>query len=199
MRQTRTISIRRPGLWRWAGLPGLALVAALALLLIAPIPASAHGGGPAFTQTVAAGPYILDVSLSSYPPFTEQNVTLTVTPHTRGLRLSGSAVVTPGLGTDAVPLSATFSAPDANGALNAQIHMPVKGAWNIVVNLNGPRGAGTATIGIVVGAPGAIPIWMGWLIGLTPIYALIVLIWSQTRYRRALAAQLAASAAGAAG
>ncbi|HEX9038579.1 MAG TPA: hypothetical protein VF808_16475 [Ktedonobacterales bacterium] len=183
--------------WRWlrplaAALPPLAL-----LLLLTPAPALAHG--PGYTKTLAVGPYVLDVSLSDYPPITDQTIEVIVTPRAGTPFLTGRLDILPGLGTDAVPLRATLAPVRGSSALVTNIHIPVRGAWIIAVSLNGARGAGTASFDIVVGAPGAIPIWMGWAIGLTPLYAFTWLVWRQSRYRRQLVAQRSGGAASASG
>lgn len=178
---------------RWSVRLGLALALALLLLLCAPTRARAHG--PGLIRTLAAGPYVVDVALSDYPPITDQVIDVTVTPHESGLNLSGSVTALPGLGTDAVPLRSALTPVRGSIDLVGAIHMPVRGAWNIAVQLNGPRGKGAATFAIVVGAPGAIPIWLGWVIGLTPVYVFLWLVGNQFRYRRALLAQRAAIAA----
>jgi hypothetical protein len=160
------------------------LLAAL-LTLLASGKAKAHGG-PDFTRTLAAGPYVVDVSLEDYPPIADHRVEVIVTPHASGLRLSGSLGILPGLGTDAIPLRAALAPVRGSSALVGSIHMPVRGAWIIAVHLDGPHGKGEASFDIVVSAPGAIPIWLGWAIGLLPLYGFIWLVWNQFWYRRAL-------------
>ena len=63
-------------------------LACIALLVINPAVALA-GGGPAHTETLAAGPYVVDVNLYQDPPFTDQSVEVTVVPHDSRLRLTG--------------------------------------------------------------------------------------------------------------
>ena len=144
--------------------------------------------GPAFTRTLAVGPYIVQVNLNQYPPITDQTVNVTVVPQESTLRLSGHLNMLPGLGTDAVPLHSQLSPLNATSTLTASIRMPVRGAWQIDVQLNGPQGTGEATFPIVVSAPGAMPIWLGWLIGSLPLLCLVWLIWNQRRYRQKLLA-----------
>lgn len=146
-------------------------------------------GTPARTVTMAAGPYIVDINLYQDPPSTDQPLEVTVVPHDRGLPLSGLIVAQPGLGTDAVPLHTKLTAAgDNTGTLRGSISMPVRGAWQIVIQLDGPRGAGSATVPVVVGAPGAMPEWLAWLIGSSPLLFIAVWVWQQHRYRRTLLA-----------
>ncbi len=144
--------------------------------------------GAAFTRTLAVGSYIVQVNLYQYPPITDQAVNVTVVPQESTLRLSGHLDMLPGLGTDAVPLHSQLSALNATSTLTGSIRMPVRGAWQIDVQLNGPQGAGEASFPIVVSAPGAMPIWLGWLIGSLPLLCLVWIIWRQQRYRQKLLA-----------
>lgn len=146
--------------------------------------------GPAFTRTLATGSYIVQVNLFQYPPVTDQAVQVTVVPQESMLQLSGHITMLPGLGTDAVPLHASLSQLNPTSSiLTGNIRMPVRGAWLIDVQLNGPRGSGEASFPIVVSAPGAIPVWLGWLIGTIPIFCLVWIAWHQQRYRRTLLLQ----------
>lgn len=163
-------------------------LACIALLVINPAVALA-GGGPAHTETVAAGPYVVDVNLYQDPPFTDQSVEVTVVPHDSRLRLTGRIVMAPGLGTDAVVLHAPLSPMGQTSTLVGTIRMPVRGAWNIVIQLHGPQGSGEASFPILVAGPGAIPIWLGWLIALAPLTGFAWFIWHQYRYHQKLLAR----------
>lgn len=168
--------------------PCFALV--IAEFVINMIPGTAlASSGPAFSQMLAAGPYIVQVNLYQYPPITDQAVQVTVVPQESGARLSGSILMLPGLGTDAVPLHAQLSLLNRTGTLISSIRLPVRGAWQIEVQLNGPLGAGKASFSIVVAGPGSIPIWLAWLIGATPLLSIALIVWHQRRYRRKLLAQ----------
>lgn len=149
---------------------------------------SAFANTPARSVTAAAGPYIVDINFMQNPPYVDQPLVLTVVPHEHGLMLQGRIVAQPGLGTDAVPLHANLSATgDQTGMLTGSIRMPVKGAWQIVIELQGPKGVGSASVNVTVGAPGAMPAWLAWLIGSTPLLGVAGWIWLQHRYRNRLA------------
>ncbi len=175
------------------GMGGLGLTLVLGvLLLLTPTIALAAGDTPASIHTMAAGPYIVDIKLYEDPPFVDTLTDIAVVPHDRGLQLQGKVRVMPGPGTEAKPLQYTLSAlNDASGTLRGQIRMPVRGAWDIQVQLSGTKGEGTATISTVVAAPGAIPTWLGWLIGSSPLVFIAFWIWHQHRYRNKLAATVA--------
>lgn len=146
-------------------------------------------GGPAQTQTLAAGPYVVDVNLYQSQPFTDTPLEMTVVPHDSTLHLQGRIIADPGLGTDAVELHSPLSPIAANSTtLRGAISMPVQGAWQIGIALDGPRGSGTAHFPVTVAAPGAIPVWLGWLIAVTPLLGVAWWLWRQHRYRRTLVA-----------
>jgi len=157
------------------------------IAVFAMFPALARAGGKtASTETLLAGPYVIDVNLYQDPPVTDQSVEITVVPHEDGLRLSGRILMMPGLGTDAVELHSNLLPMGQTGTLVGTLRMPVRGAWQIVIQLNGPRGAGEASFPVRVAGPGAIPVWLGWLIALTPLLAIAWMIWHQRRYRKKL-------------
>ncbi|GAC1371500.1 MAG: hypothetical protein NVSMB44_38970 [Ktedonobacteraceae bacterium] len=177
------------GFLRFMASTGLALIA---LLLVAPASAFAKNQ-PARTQTVAAGPYAIDVSLSQDPPFADQPFDVVVRPRVSGLQFKGEVIARPGLGTDAIDLHTPLSPTgDGRGTLKSTIHIPVRGAWNVVVQLEGPQGMGSASIPVTVGAPGAMAPWLAWLIGASPLVLIAVCVWFQHRYRRTLLAQAVA-------
>ena len=165
----------------------IGLVPACIVLCLIMLPGVAWASsGPAQTETLQVGPYVVNVNLAQYPPQTDQSDAVTVVPQNSSVHLSGRILMQPGLGTDAVELRSSLSPVGQSSTLAGSIRMPVRGAWNIVVLLNGPQGQGQATFPIVVAAPGAMPIWLGWVIGLTPLLGVAWLVWHQLRYRRKL-------------
>ena len=175
---------------RWLSLTCTRVVALLTIFLLLMIPDIAHASSiSTHTETLSAGPYLIDASLDPYPPTTDQSVEVKIVPHGGdGMHLSGRVLMVPGLGTDAVELHASLSPLNQTDTLIGSIHIPVRGAWNIVIQLNGPHGQGQASFPITVGAPGAIPIWMGWLIALLPFLGVTWLLFNQYRYRKQLLA-----------
>lgn len=142
---------------------------------------------PARTDTVAAGAYIINVNLSKDPPYVDEAFDVTIVPHNSSQKLSGKVIIQPGPGTDGTEIPTTLRAiEDQEGSLRASVHIPVQGAWNIVVQLNGPQGPGQASIPVIAGAPGAMPPWLAWLIGASPLIFIAIWIATQHRYRRSL-------------
>ena len=143
--------------------------------------ASAAGPG----ETLIAGPYTIDVTLSQDPPFTDQPFEITVVPH--GSALRGEVVAEPGLGTDATNLQTNLTpSTKTHGAISGWLHIPVRGAWQLVFHLDGSHGRGDATLPVTVGAPGAMPVWLAWCIGALPLLFIGWWVYQQRRYRRRL-------------
>ncbi len=140
----------------------------------------------AHDTSVQVGPYQVEVQFSSDPPHVEEP--LNVTLHVLGQgRFSGQLTGQPGLGTDAVPVHAQLGIDQGNGTiLSGELHLSVRGSWHIVIDLDGPRGPGTATMDVTVSAPNAIPTWLGWLMGLSPLVGCAWLVYQQAGYRRRL-------------
>lgn len=160
-----------------------AFIACFVLLVLG---AASDGGGPALTETLTAGPYTVDVNLYQNPPLSDQLVEVTIVPHATSVLLTGNIVVEPGLGTDAVPLHFKLAPLNQTSTLVTNIRMPVRGSWQVVVQLDGAKGPGSASFLITVAGPGAMPVWVAWLIAFIPAPAIAWLVWHQYRYRRRL-------------
>lgn len=144
---------------------------------------------PALSQTVSAGSYIVTINISKNPPFSSQPFDVSIVPHNTAQKLSGKIIMEPGSGTDGVDIPTVLKATgDNTGTLQATVQIPVRGAWNIVAELNGPQGAGKASVPVTVGAPGAMPPWIAWSIGASPLLFIAFWIANQHRYRRKLIA-----------
>ena len=168
---------------------GLSMAVALLAFFLGPAE-TAWASSRARMETLAIGPYIVDFILSQDPPYVDTPQKVTVVPHDSSLRLQGHVTVEPGLGTDATPLRFNLTASEETpGTLEGTIRMPVRGAWNIVIDLTGPQGSGTAQVAVTVAAPGAIPIWLGWLIGASPLTLIAFWIWRQRRSKQAFLAK----------
>lgn len=164
------------------------LASLLVLLLLFAGSGSAYAQGkPSHSQTLVVGPYTVVVSMSESPPIVGDAIDVTVK-EPSAVQLSGHLIAQPGLGTDAIPTHATFNAA-SDSTLVTTIHLIVKGAWTLVFDLNGPKGPGSASIDVIVSAPGAIAPWLGWTIGLSPLIGCAWLGWWLWNYRRKLLAK----------
>ncbi len=159
----------------------------LALLFLCSMPAVALASDkPVRSETFTAGPYTIVVDFSEDPPIVGQDYTLTIH-NQENAQLVGTLLAEPGPGTDAIPAHAPLTPDNGNvRILTGTLHLVVRGAWNIAVNLNGPQGHGSTNFDVTVTAPNAMPPWLGWTIGLLPLVGCAWLIWQQWRYRNML-------------
>ena len=176
----RWVSERMKGTsFRW-----LAVLVGLVVGL-APVGAFAHAGNPVQTTTVQAGPYTLDVMLYSEPRVS-QPISVRIAPHSLpGERpnLRVQVEMQPGLGTDATPVKARVYPDPDNPAMYATYPVVVvRGSWVLELTVLGPRGSGAATVPLTVAAPAAIPLWLGWLLGLSPLLGIAWFAWWQGRW-----------------
>ena len=167
-----------------AALAAIAFVAA-----VAPPAVGAHAERPATIVAVAAGPYRLVVGLYADPPRAGDDLPLAVAPAPGdgGAPWAVRVVARPGLGTNATPLRATLTPdPDEAGSFLGAVRLPVTGAWLLDVAADGAQGEATATVPLTAAAPGALPAWVGWLIGVViPLSGVLWLVgWQQSYLRR---------------
>jgi hypothetical protein len=174
------------------GIPAIGLFGLLMLSLLLPVSAGAHAATPLKEETVQAGPYGLKISYYSLPR-TEQAASLTLAP------LPGSpvaqqvkATLRPAGSTNSTPRTLTVrpDPTDGPGVQEVVVTANVVGPWTLHLEVNGPQGPATVDTMVEVAGPAAIPVWVGWLIGLSPLYLAILFVGWQVvalRRRRALA------------
>jgi hypothetical protein len=155
----------------------LVLLVEIGLSIAATLP----GSTPARVVQVKAGPYPLTVSLYKDSANAGYALPFTISsPQAKSLTFDASTV--PAEGVDATPVHASLTATP-NGA-QGTAEITVQGAWTLQVDVNGSAGPGTALVPINATAPPAIPLWLGWLIGLIPLYGLLLFLLLQ-RNRKA--------------
>jgi hypothetical protein len=163
----------------------LVLLGEIGLSLAATLP----GSTPARVVQVKAGPYPLTVDLYKDPANAGYALPFTISsPQARSLTFDASTI--PAEGVDATPVHASLTAT-ANGA-QGTAEITVQGAWTLEVDVNGPAGPGTALVPISATAPPAIPFWLGWLIGLIPLYGLLLFLLLQRKRKAAQAVTVVA-------
>ncbi len=170
----------------WVKQPLLLAAAFMFGLLFVYSPPVQANEGLLHSPTLTIGPYTAVMQLSNDPPQIETPLQVTLLLREKG-HFSGQLIAQPGQGTNAVPVH-TNLAPDqqAPNILRGSIYLPVRGAWHLLINLNGPQGPGTASTDLTVSAPNAMPAWLGWLIGLSPLLGSAWFARQQWRYRRKL-------------
>jgi len=102
-----------------------------------------------------------------------------------------AAITLPGPGTDARPGRAMTTAGWRPGTYEVTATFPVRGAWVLLLTVTGGAGRGQAAVPVTVAAPGAIPQWLGWAIGLSPLAGLTAFLAVQVRRARRLRSERA--------
>jgi hypothetical protein len=147
---------------------------------------TAAGASPLETQTVNVGPYHLLLSFYSLPRVSQQ-LRLTIGPQKSGMVLHFSqGLLKPGPHTDGNVIAVSITpASDVPGTYNVNMTPPVRGEWLLQLVVSGPSGSFTGSIPLNVQGPPAIPVWLGWAIGMIPLPLLVSFIMWQIRRRKA--------------
>jgi hypothetical protein len=155
---------------------GVALAAAV--LALAPMAGSTR------TDAYAAGPYTVTVTRAD-PVDAGGTVEFAVSV----APADGAGVVAmtlPGPGTPARPGRTAIATGERPGRYRLTATFPVRGAWVLAIDVAGPAGSGRAAVPVTAAAPGAIPIWLGWAIGLSPLIGVALFLAAQVRAARRL-------------
>jgi len=145
--------------------------------------ARVSAAGTVYVKELTAGPYHFLAKLSDDPPQVEHPLSVTCVFHT-DVPFTGQLIGQPGAGTDAVALRAPLFAQRRTPAeLSGTLQFTVRGSWQLLFRFTGPRGPASAGLDMVVAAPGALPLWLGWLIGLSPLLGCLWFVWRQYLYR----------------
>lgn len=157
-------------------------------LLLPPRDVAAHTGTPVKQERVQAGPYTLDLRYYSTPR-AGQNLLLllvpvgAVTPTT----IRVSAAPGPGVSATAARIS-TAPDPDQPSGTDALIPLAATGLWIVTIAADGPAGVGEAELAVIAASPGAVPVPVGWALGLSPLGGIIAFAVAQRRWLRAATA-----------
>ncbi len=154
----------------------IALLAVLVDLGIS-IAATTHGDTPVRVEHITAGPYPLTLSLYKDPANAGYALPFAIAAQTRS-PLTYNVTSVPAHGIHATSVRAGLT-PDGHNGVNGAAEIPVEGKWTLHVIVDGAAGHGEADVLIMATAPPAIPLWLGWLIGLIPIYGLFAFLLSQ--------------------
>ena len=164
-----------------------AVLAAVLLALV--LPAGRPGQAVAADVERRAGPYQLAVDVPAAPR-TGRALPVAVRVDLDGRPLEGATVTVqgfPGLGTSASAIRPLVLTPDpaAPGRYRGALTIPIHGGWLLDLQVSGAGGLHRAEVPLLVGAPAAIPHWLGWVIGLSPLLAVAWFAWwNRTLLRR---------------
>jgi hypothetical protein len=157
---------------------GVVALVALLVEMGLSLAATLHGSTPARVVHVKAGPYPLTVSLYTYPANAGFALPFAVAPQqpqTGPLTIDVTSF--PGKGVDATPIHTSLS-PDANvrNGVQGTAEITVQGPWSLQVSVDGPAGHATVAVPLEATAPPPVPQWLGWTIGLIPLFGLLAFL-----------------------
>jgi hypothetical protein len=141
---------------------------------------------PTRTDAYAAGPYTVTVSRDDPVQVGRATAFAIAVAPADGASVVGIAL--PGPGTAARPGRALPAAAGQGGRYVVTASFPVRGAWVLALDVTGAAGRGRASVPVTAAAPGAIPQWLGWTIGLSPLLGLAAFLAVQVRSARRLRA-----------
>lgn len=148
---------------------------------------SAGGASPLATQEAMIGPYRVLLSFYSLP-HAGQALNMTIESEMREMHvLFSHAKFVPGAGTDANILDVQLVVDRESASVyDVDVTPPIRGKWLFELQIEGSAGTATGSIPIQVDGPPAIPTWLGWLLGLSPLPFIVVFLWLQVRWRKRL-------------
>ena len=159
---------------------GLTLL--LTLALVQPAPTLAHDGKPVGRESIVAGPYRLDVIFYNQPRAGQELQFVIVPPEGTAVR-TVQVSAQPGLGTAATPQRGRVGPdPDRPGAWGVAVLLPVTGAWILRFEVAGDAGGGQGRLPVTAAAPAAVPVPVGWAIGLSPLVGVLAFAIAQRRW-----------------
>ncbi len=141
---------------------------------------AAHDGTPLKSIKVQMGPYPVTVNYWSAPRGGQALIFTIVPDQQESGPTKYQIKAVPGTTVDAVPVNAKLE-PDLGNPRGIQgtVNLPVSGQWLLNVDVDGPHGPSNADVPVLAGAPPAIPAWLGWLIGLLPVWGALGFILAQ--------------------
>src|SRR5947209_20415190 len=114
------------------------VVCLLFLLGFVIVPIQAQASSTPRTETLKAGPYSIEVTLSPDPPEVEKPLNVTLVTRD-AFQISGYVMAVPGQGTAAIIVRAPLApASHTSHTLMGVLHLPVRGAWQVGIDLDGP-------------------------------------------------------------
>ncbi len=161
----------------------------LIIELVLALAATMHGSTPARVERVQAGPYPLTVSLYTDPANAGFALPFAIAPQQpQSGVLTFDVTSVPGTGVDATPVHASIT-HDSNirNGVQGAAEITVRGEWNLLISVDGPQGHAEASVPVTATAPPAIPLWLGWSIGLIPLYGLLAFLLLQRGREQKLA------------
>lgn len=173
-------------------IPAILFVAAL--IVVAPFPARGHEPASR-VETRQGRQYRLEISIYDEQPYVRRPVRFTIRALLEGAPLPCGAVAARGrpfVETRAVPTRAVRLRRDEDGTgrCAGAVLLPVQGLWDLEVRIEDGTAGETFRVPLNVAAPHAMPKWIAWMIGLSPLGGMAMFAWSQRGYLRRLRAEV---------
>ncbi|HLO02675.1 MAG TPA: hypothetical protein VK191_06175 [Symbiobacteriaceae bacterium] len=157
-----------------------ALLLGLLMTLVMPSVALAHGGIPdedKHHESIKAGPYTVVVAMADWPLKALKSNRFIVQP-IDGIEGKSATLRLIPASPEVYPRTITHTLTPYPGIQNAWAYefagMPAAGPWRIEIEVNGAAGKGVAELApVTVEGPPGVPLWLGWVMGLTPVYGLV--------------------------
>jgi hypothetical protein len=171
----------------------MVLVVLLGLATVSVGQAAAQESAPLKTIDVRIGPY--DVTVSYYSEAEGgRPLIFSIAPKSAAGELRYQVTAVPGTLVNAVPVKAELTPDLAHPAgVRGTVQLPVSGQWLLSIELDGPQGASFEDVPVLAAAPPALPEWIGWAIGLLPVWAIAGFVLAQALRGRRVQRSVAAS------
>ncbi|HMA34563.1 MAG TPA: hypothetical protein VKY74_08785 [Chloroflexia bacterium] len=169
-------------MYKWQWLSVMALLIMAGLVLGAPGPALAASGTPLKSFKVQMGPYPVTVNYYTEPKGGQALVFNIVPDQPVGGPMTYQVTAIPGTMVNAVPVKAVLQEEPGNpGGIAGRVNLPISGQWLLRLDSEGPAGPGFGDVPVLASAPPAMPEWLGWAIGLIPVWAILGFVLAQAR------------------
>ncbi len=159
------------------------VIVVLLQILLSPV---LHGG-PARVVHTSAGPYQLAVTFYSDQanPGYAFPFALSVQ-HEPAARITYALSAIPGHGIDA-PVAVADISQHQNGpdGVPGSVNIVQQGPWTLHIIVSGPQGTGQVSLPLSAAHPPVMPMWMAWVIGLLPLYSLVIFMVIMASKRKA--------------
>ncbi len=142
------------------------------------VAATQHSTTPAQVVSGDVGPYPLTLSLYTEPAHAGFALPFAIAPQpgtSTALTYAVTSVPAPGLHATEIRGAVTPD-PQVAGGVQGTVEITVKGQWYLHIVVDGPSGEGVIDYPVTATAPPPIPLWLGWLIGFTPIYGIVAFL-----------------------
>lgn len=172
-----------------------ALLVVLALAAFAPAAALAHGGNfeAVHTETVTAGPYKLTLEFDAWPVRQEKNLQITVHPNTPLESIQAWVTITPGPGVKGKEIKNMKLMRYPGMTDGWMMQFPGifgAGRWDWKFRVEGSQGPAEGQLSLRSDEAPPFPQWLGWAIGLVPLWGMIWFgVREARRVRRLVAAE----------